>query len=490
MKFKVFNNGKLVDNFDLSGSYLFGSDGIVIRRAKIKFKNGLIECEKPGKETAGLVLMWPIEGFGKVLLPTTCLPLRDKPYVLNVELARAKLMQITNKKEDWSFFGSSNISENISREGQDLFIKAIQNLSNPSAASELADKALKKAVVFSENFAGKQSQLLFELRNKNRGFGRGCLGCVVDLTQIDNPKYVQTLTEQFGLINIPMNWAQIEANKGDYDFSAVDACIEVLKKKKVAISAGPLLCFSEDYLPEWLLNGRGGFGRIRDKAYEFVCEVAARYSGQIRAWRVISGLNVFNHFGFSFEQVIEITRAANMAVKAATNRCVKIIEITNPWGEYYAQIPDTIPALVYMDMIIQSGIDFDVFGLQMQFGANQVGMHIRDMMHISAMLDRFGPIAKPLYITEVEVPSKASVLDKANSAGVWHRQWDQDCQAQWLGQFYRIALSKPFIDNVTYGSLVDSQNSKISNGGLLSEKLEPKKSFLTLKKLNQNIFGK
>ena len=42
--------------------------------ADIEFKDGFIECKKLNMETAGLALLWPVEGFGKVLLPTTCLP--------------------------------------------------------------------------------------------------------------------------------------------------------------------------------------------------------------------------------------------------------------------------------------------------------------------------------------------------------------------------------------------------------------------------------
>ena len=104
MRFQVFKNGKLVDKFTPCGAYLFGSDGIPIRQAQITFKDGIITCNKPNLETGGLALLWPIDGFGKVLLPTTCLPERTGLYNLNVEIARAKLMQIINKREDWSFF--------------------------------------------------------------------------------------------------------------------------------------------------------------------------------------------------------------------------------------------------------------------------------------------------------------------------------------------------------------------------------------------------
>jgi len=491
VKFRVFKNGKPVDKFTLCGDYLFGTDGIAIRRAQIAFKNGIITCKKPNTETAGLALLWPIDGFGKVLLPTTCLPEREKPYNLNVEIARAKLMQIINKREDWSFFDEVEGLEEISRKARDLLIRAVQNISDAPLASTLADEALKRATVFSEKLATKQAKSLFEARVKNHGFGRGCLGCRVDLKQITNAGYVEKLLELFGFVTVPINWAQIESYKGSYNFSTVDACINVLAKKKLAICAGPLLCFSKKYLPRWLLHSGVGFEKIRDTAYQFVSKVAARYSGIIHAWRIISGLNAFNHFGFSFEQILEMTRAANMAVKQRSDRVAKLIEITNPWGEYYATTPNSIPPLVYVDMVVQSGINFDAFGLSMRFGKNQAGMHVRDMMQISAVLDYFGSVAKPLYITDMEVPSqKGTGLHDGEAAGVWHQEWDQVQQGKWIKQFYKIALSKPFVDTVTYSNLIDTQDSVIPNSGLLTARLEPKKSFRTLKELHELIFSR
>jgi hypothetical protein len=491
VRFQVFENGKVVDNFPSCGAYLFGTDGITIRRAQFTSGNGFIECKKPSLETAGLALLWPVDGFGKVLLPTTCLPERTRPYNLNVEIARAKLMQIINKREDWSFFDDIGGSlGDISKEARDLFTQAIQNISEPAKASQLADESLKKAIVFSEELATRQAESVFDARNQNHGFSRGCLGCRIDPRWIDNPKYIGRLLEPFGFVTIPTNWAQIEPHKEGYDFSMVDACVGALSKKKLTLGAGPLLRFSKEYLPKWLLHSKTGFEKIREAAYQFISKVVARYSGSIHSWRVISGLNAFNYFGFSFEQVLEMTRAANMAVKAASDGALKIVEIGNLWGEYYATVPNTIPPLVYVDMVIQSGINFDAFGLQVQLGKNQAGMHVRDMMHISAVLDYFLPVAKPLHITGVEVPSENSGgSHRPEVAGIWHQEWDQSRQEQWVEQFYQIALSKPFIDRVTYSNLVDVNDSDIANSGLLTRQLEPKKSFRVLKKLHESIFA-
>jgi hypothetical protein len=489
VKFNIFKDGKAVEEFPLCGAYLFGNDSIAIRHAEITFKDGGIECGKPNMETSGLALLWPVEEFGKVLLPTTCLPERDKPYNLNVEIARAKLMQIINKREDWAFFDGMEKASTVIREAEELFIKAIHNISDSSTASRLADESLKKSIVFSEKLAIKQAETLFELRGKNHAFGRGCLGCRIDPEQIRNPKYIDKLVSLFNFVTIPINWSKIEIEKDYYDFSEIDNCLNILSRKRLAVAAGPLICFSEEYLPKWLLNTKPSFEKIREAAYQFVLNVVSRYAGKIRVWRVISGLNVFNYFGFSFEQILEITRAVNMAVKAASDRCLKIIEVSNPWGEYYSSMPNSIPPLVYMDMVIQGGINFEAFGLQVRFGKGQAGMHVRDMLQISAVLDTFGSIAKPLYITEVEVPSVTKEsLNEPETAGVWHKKWDHTGQGQWIEQFYRIAFSKPFVDTVTYSHLADMENSAMPQSGLLTEQFEEKKSFRALMKLREYIF--
>ncbi|MHC4534413.1 MAG: hypothetical protein ACYS6K_10710, partial [Planctomycetota bacterium] len=172
-------------------------------------------------------------------------------------------------------------------------------------------------------------------------------------------------------------------------------------------------------------------------------------------------------------------------------RALKIIEISNPWGEYYTTIPNSIPPIVYMDMVVQSGINFDAFGLQVRFGKNQPGMHVRDMMQISAILDSFAPIAKPLYITGVEVPSQNGIgLQDGNVAGIWHEEWNQLQQGQWIEQFYKIALSKQFVNSVTYSHLTDTEDSAIADSGLLTAELESKASYRMLKELHDGIFSR
>ena len=492
MKFLVFKDGKPAEEFTLSAAYMLGADNIPLHTTeKIRFKNGIIECKRKSFDAAGLALLWPVEGFGRVLLPTTRLPERKEPYILNVELARARLMQITLKREDWAIFEEDNSTAELAHEATNLFVEALKNIRDASKASLLADESLKKALFFSEKLASKHADVYLEARCRKKGLGRHSLGCVIDVSLIDEERYRKWLLEMFGFVTIPVSWRQIEPERGRLDYSVIDRCIEVLAGRRLAICVGPLLCFEESQLPRWLPHGQWEFEKIRECAYDFVSQMVTRYSRHIHAWRLISGMNAYNHFGFNFEQIIEMTRAACLASRSADSKSRKIVEILLPWGEYYAQDRETVPPLVYADMVIQSGINFDSFGLKLEFGRNALGQHMRDLLEISSRLDYFAAVAKPVHITGVAIPSAALGGDQdPEVAGMWGRPWDAATQSEWLDRLYRIALGKPFVNSVTYSALADTDNLEIRESGLLARDFAPKDAFLTLAKMQKMILNR
>ncbi len=489
MKFLVFKDGQAVTDFSLSGAYLFGADMIPLRHVdRIDFCDGVIECEKKSHDSAGIALLWPVQGNGRLLLPTTRLPEREEPYNLNLELARARLMQITLKREDWAFFDQSATLDVQVEEIQDLFIQALQHIGEPAKASALADASLAKGVEFSEKMAARYAEQFLAVRFRNKALGRHSLGCEIDLAMIEQEKYRKWLTDMFGFVTIPVNWGQIETRKDTYDFSRLDGCMQYLAGRRLALCAGPLLKFTPEHVPAWLLREKPSFEKIREQAYAFVGEIVNRYSKHIHAWRVISGINAQNCFGFNFEQVIEMTRTACLAAKAVDTKSRKVVELVYPWGEYYAFDKTTVPPLVYADMVIQSGISFDAFGLQFHFGKDVPGMHMRDMMQIASRMDCFAAVPKTVHVTGVAVPDNHEEEGMASGqAGTWRKKWDQNLQAMWLEEFYKLALGRPFINTVTYSHLADGPGMAVPGCGLLTNKLAPKKAFLVMAKFQKTI---
>lgn len=490
MRFQVFSNDLRPDGLDLKGAYLFGADTIPLQSTQsIRTRDGEIECKRKSSDSAGLSLLWKVEGSGRIFLPTTRLPERKEPYILNVELARARLMQITLKREDWSLFEEGNASTALGREAQALFVEALQHINDPNRAALLADQSLGKAFEYSEKLALRNADLALAARLNNKGLGRHSLGISIDPVWLDDDGYRRLLLELFGYVTIPIRWSQIEPHQGQYDFSVVDRCIEHLSGHRLAVCAGPILRFTRDDLPAWLIDGQFEFGRIREIAYGFVSRMVSRYAKYIHSWRLVSGLHAENEFDFSFEQIIEMTRTACLAARAADSNSKKMVELLYPWGEYYAFNRNTIPPLVYMDMLIQSGISFDAFSLMMHFGKDRPGMHIRDMMQISSRLDCFAQVAKPVHISGLAVPETVSE-EEGSCGGTWHQPWNQEVQADWVDQMYRIALGKSFIQSITWSYLADCPSMEIPSAGLLSSKLYPKKALLVLARLQKAIMNR
>lgn len=492
MKFLVFKNGQPLKDFTLSGAYLFGADIIPLRHVdSIEFSDGVIDCQKKSHDSAGLSLLWPVNGDTRLLLNTTRLPEREEPYNLNIELARARLMQITLKREDWALFDQTDEFDQKAQQVQDLFIQALQHIKNPAKASEYADQSLKKGLEFSETLAARHAEQFLAIRFRNKALGRHSLGCEISLDQMADEKYRKWLLEMFGFVTVPVNWAQVQPGPDEYDFSKLDECMKHLAGRRLAVSVGPLLRFTSDMVPRWLRDEKPSFEKIREQAYEFINTIVSRYSKFVHAWRVISGMNAVNCFGFNFEQVIEITRTACLAAKAADAKSRKMVELLCPWGEYYAQDKTTVPPLVYADMVIQSGINFDAFGLQFHFGKDIPGMHVRDMMQISSRLDCFAAVPKAVHITGVSVPDHSGTESSApENAGVWRKTWDQAQQAEWLEAFYKVALGRPYINTVTWSALADHPELPVEGTGLLTQKLTPKKAFLVMAKFQKTIMKK
>ncbi|HSV26816.1 MAG TPA: hypothetical protein VLH60_02890, partial [Sedimentisphaerales bacterium] len=112
-------------------------------------------------------------------------------------------------------------------------------------------------------------------------------------------------------------------------------------------------------------------------------------------------------------------------------------------------------------------------------------------MRISARLDDFAGMNRPLHITAAGVPGVCGKGEfDCRSAGYWRSEWTEKVQAHWIEQFYRIALSKPAINTVTWVGLADGPSLPVPNSGLLSSELQPKDAYKVLGRLQRQILGK
>lgn len=496
LSFAVYSNGKAVDKVNLAGAYLVGSDDVPLR-AEISFADGIIHCEKRAAGPAGLAILWDVPGVGKNLLETVRVLERPKPYILQVELARARLMRLHHKLEDWGLLDFAEIEEIADqfRDGKNALIKALQ-ADSPEETATLAEEALRLAIMASERITEYHADVFFTRRKQTGSFGKRVLGCMVPLEQ-STDIIRKRIAGAFDFVTVPIVWRDVEPSEQTFNWKSLDTWVEALAEVPIPMKGSTLLSFHQRYVPDWLYTWGHEFNTIRDLAFEHVRRIINRYGQHIQTWDVISGIHANNCFTFTFEQLMELTRMTAALTKQTAPQSTTIINLVAPWGEYYARNQRTIPPLLYADMAVQTGINFDAFGLQFYFGPGTDGMFVRDMFQISSLLDQFAKTGKPLHVTAVQVPSAsittADVTGPLEGAGIdgghWREPWSERIQSEWLFHFVQVALSKPFIESVSWHNLADGEGQMVPHGGLLSADLTPKAAYERMVDARLEIHG-
>lgn len=493
LRFRVYKDGQVPADLDLSTAYLVGSDSVPIR-GEFFYSNGEIVCRKRAAGPAALTLLWELKGFGNVMLETTRLPEREEPYVLALELARGRVMRLMQKREEWGLFDvaeAATVNEKA-LEARDLLLEAITNQENPAKASELAEKCLTIVLPISEQAALTHADLLLQRRITTRNFPRGAFGVRVD-PSIATEAYRRLMLPNADFVRLPMWWKQIEPQEQQFAWGAIDEWMEFLRRPKVQVPvvAGPLVFFNEVAIPDWLYIWEHDYETVRDLMYEHIDRVVQRYGPQVALWNVLSGLHVNASFSFTFDQLMDLTRMTVGLVKKSNPNARTMIELTQPWGEYYATNQRSIPPLLYAEMIVQSGIQFDVFGVQLRFGVPRDGCWQRDLFQISSLLDRFAALGKPVMISSLQVPS---AVVEGGAAGTWRKPWSEMLQGKWMEAVTDIALSKPYVEAICWHDLSDNPQKgggghSVPFGGLAGADLGPKQAMKTWASLRRAVQG-
>jgi hypothetical protein len=486
LRFKVYRDGQPAEGTDLAGAYLFGQDGIPVR-ADIVSSRDQITCMKRVGAACGLSLLWDVGQDSRYLLSTTRLPERPEPYNLNLELLRAQIMLLYQKREDWALFDlpeAEQLNDDFTAIREAFLRALVQNVDDPATAAKIADDAMEQTLAFAERLALFHSDVV--LKQHDPGMRRLQFGTRIQL-RTEHPGLLKRMREGLDFALLPMTWRAIEPTEGKCDFSLIDAWVNWANREGKTLHAGPLLSFQPEFLPEWLYQYESDFDELRDRVFDHIQQIVKRYD-DVKVWHVLSGLNAVNTFNLSFDQIMELTRTCCQLTKTLAPDAKALIDITLPFGEYYARNQRTIPPILYADMTYQSNIKFDAFGIQLAMGIAEDGYYVRDLLRISSLLDEFQPHAKDVYITAAGVPSEndsdsgdASGGQKSPAkGGAWQGPWTPDRQARWLRGLIRLAMSKPYVKGICWRDLADLPGHYLPHGGLCTHDNHGKPAWKTL----------
>jgi len=494
IKFEIYRDGSRVNTFEPVAATAMGPESVPIP-GDIHFRDGLLVVNRKDEMAAGIALLWDCGPYGAYVLETTRVMPSEKPYNLNVELARSRLMKIMQKQEDWSLFDFPKAEKLATRfsEAQGIFADALGKLDQPGEAAKLADQALVMAMDLSEELTAFHTDLLLSRRRSANSFVRHIFGCRVD-PAVQNEKYKEGLATNFDYCVLPMSWKEVQPHENTFNVEALDQWVEVLSKRRMPTIAGPLVRLDEAGVPDWMVIWENDFDMLREMAFDYVQKIVQRYRRAVAAWNVVGGLQTNSAFVMTFEQIIELTRLLVSQVKTLIPNARTLITIAHPFGEYHARGRASVPPMMYAEMVAQAGISFEAFSLEIEMGVPAPGMFMRDLFQISTMLDRFASLGRPLFLTAVGCPGQPGPnmsddgrghLDPA-AGGRWQRPWDSQLQADWMEAVYSMAMSKPYIESIAWANLADLRPT-LPGGGLLDDVFHPKASHQRLLQLREKI---
>jgi len=468
LKFEIYKNGERLRGFTPIDALAVGPESVPWT-GQVSFKDDLLHVSRPEDHATAVSLLWDIGQRGAYQMETTRLPPRAKPYILNVELARFRLMKIVQKQEDWNLFDFPKTEklQSTFREAQGLFAQALAHLDKPETAAKLADRSMDVSFDLSEDLAKFHAELLLNRRRTTNSLPRHLFGAVVDWT-VQSPLYREAVFDLCDFVVLPMPWKTLQPSEDVFLSEQLDEWVEALAKKRMLVIAGPLIDLTNDSVPDWLYIWEHDFDTLRDLAYDFVRKVVSRYRRAVTAWNVTSGLHASSAFTLSFEQMIDMTRLLVQQVRTIAPSSRAIVTVQQPFGEYHARPNAAVPPMLYADMVAQSGIQFDAFGLELTIGSPTRGSLTRDLFQLSCMLDKFSTLGKPMFLTGVCAPDHAPP-----EAGRLRDGYSPQRQAKWLEEFSRIALSKPYIENICWSNFSDI-STKLPGGGLLDDSMQHK----------------
>tara|TARA_E500000318_G_scaffold8683_1_gene7898 strand:- start:11639 stop:13354 length:1716 start_codon:yes stop_codon:yes gene_type:complete len=512
----------------LPGAYLIGPDSVPIA-GEVVMEQEIVRCEKGTREAAAVALQIDLDAhrlqalgyekpiiddihlrpLGVLTLQTCLLPDRERPYVLTLELARHRIMLFQTKLEEWQVFELPEDTTEIRLldAARSVFTQALVKSSDPNAAEEtsrLGMTALWIAIEATERLALRQARADLQARQDGSLYesiaedainakkslpvlhpGRGgvvlptrpALGVSVS-PSILSDQAKDALSQGADFVTVPMRWIEMEPIEGEYAYTPTDRWIEwAIRQAKLPVVAGPVVDFRPHCVPEWLYIWENDYETLRDLVYEHMKAVVTRYRRTVGRWTVCSGLHCGEHFKLDFQQMIDLTRICVLVVRKLHPRAKVQVEIVQPWGGYHTADRRSLPPLLYAEMLTQSGIPIDAFSLRVQMGSYRAGQDTRDLMAFSSMLDQYAMLDRPISISGLGCPSGPlspnEHPERYAQPGSWRGLWNEQSQADWLGAYAALAMSKPYVETVCWHELADPAGAtEMRTGGLLDRRME------------------
>jgi hypothetical protein len=450
---------------------------------RVQVKDNQLIVEKQVNESGYLVAPWRIEGAGQLMTASATLMERPVPYHLLVELARGKLHQLRRQAASWQEDGlvlSASV-ERLMQEAGRALCDAVAT-SSVEEADRAACIALGASYQASEELVQDYMAQALPLRRACQPDLKTALGCRVS-SALDR-EAASALASDFDRVSLTCPWSRIEPSEGRFDWMQYDALLESAEKERLTVTGGPVVDFSGAQLPEWLRRWERDVKRLGKFLSRYIVAVLTRYHGRIHRWHLTSASSSASVLSLSEQELLWLTLKAVREARHIDPGLVLILGVAQPWCDYMGRSHREQSALLFAETLVRE-LRPEAVELELIMGVGTRGSYCRDLLETSRLLDRYGDLGVPLWIT-LGYPSTTDADPNADpelAIDAGHRRGgiDENAQAEWSVSFAKLALCKPYVEAVHWAHFTDASPHQYPHCGLLNASGRPKPAFGALR---------
>ncbi|MDR0327717.1 MAG: hypothetical protein LBI05_05415 [Planctomycetaceae bacterium] len=432
--------------------------------------------------------------LGVVMESTESLLGRPTPYLLVRELARGSLGRFCRRLFDWQMLGfqqTDTLADRFNRLAKKFSSLIVEAPFLPNVEQEFVSILHELALlVLDENEEYAVQSLSWRMRSIERlpvtlGVGMNTLRAET-FHQFD--AYAKLLSHSFHAV-LPMpTWRELEQQPGQIDWERLEKLLSIPSRFGFQVVLGPLLSFSADALPDWLLPHIMEEGYFESRATRFVNSIAERYGYLAHSWILANRFTDQTLPQIPLERSLALIRILAQQLRSRGIESPMMVGIDQPWGEYaLQQTPDW--EQVQIAETLMGCRDIDTFLLQIDFGCGKYLTLPRDPMSISNMIDQWSFLGKKIYVS-FSMPSSGNPIETLSKLPP-ESMWSEESQRLGAATVLLTLLGKRAVWGIVWSCLQDpavfSNSMAEVNDGLVTAQQTLKPAFKHFAAARKNL---
>lgn len=446
--------------------------------------------ERAETDSGSIWVPWKINGRGVLLLGSSTLMERDRPYQLEVELARGTVNRLRNQISNWEMLGLI-VPGDLRQEVLDAtrYFARAATAGEAELAAENAERALVAAVDAMDHSAAVYAEQAIEARRAKSKKLTTWFGVHLG-DQMPPVAIARQLLPSFNMVSVPLSWRSVEASEGRRNWKQADAQIEWAKTAGMKVMGGPLLELDDRGVPDWTYLWEGDFDSLLGFMLDHVSSVVKRYRGKVHLWQVVSRMSHGRVLALTEDQRLQIAAQAITRVRELDPSTPMIATFDQPWAEYLASEQLDLAPLHFADALVRADLGLSGLGLEITVGYHPGGTAHRSPFSYSRLIDTWSLLELPLMVS-LTLPSSSEKDALANpkiqvltSEGA---EATPESQANWIERQFPLIIAKSPVQVLLWNQLSDSAPHHYPHGGLFDAQDQPKPALESLRKIRQQL---